>query len=70
MICTTEIIQVAYQNKLYFFTTIKGIFDKFTSKQLGIKKTSLWNYKLRIDNHYQNKFCKIEIVLLHYNKRI
>lgn len=43
----------------YYFGSITAIFDRFTSKELGVSKSRLWSYGITESKPYKNKKCII-----------
>ena len=62
------IYHVKIGDKNTYFGSIAAIYDKHTPEELGITKTSLWTYGIKIDKPYQNKLCTIYKGELHRKK--
>jgi hypothetical protein len=43
----------------HYFGSISAIYEKFTSKEIGVSKSRLWSYGIEPDKPYKNKICTI-----------
>lgn len=49
-----------YDGTHYYFGSISAIFDRFTSKDIGVTKESLWNYGVGVGRPYINSICTVQ----------
>ena len=62
---SNTIYHVEFGGEHFYFGSITAIFDVFTPNQLGINKTSLWNYKVTESTPYRNNKCTIRRGIIH-----
>ena len=58
-----ELLTTRHDKQHYYFGSKSAIYDKFTSKDIGISLESLWNIDLEHDE-YNNNLCIIRTGIL------